>query len=206
MERERLLAGGGRVVLWIEVSMMVEAAAAWRDKLETYERQACRDRLTGLPNRGLTEDRLANATARIRRNGDSLMVCFLDLDRFKALNDHWGHCLGDRLLAILAERLSGACREEDTIGRWGGDEFVGVFQVDNAPREAASRIATGFLEAVSREVTLGEDMVRVTASIGISVYRGGPRSVDDLLREADRALFRAKERGGDTYELVSLEE
>jgi diguanylate cyclase (GGDEF)-like protein/PAS domain S-box-containing protein len=175
---------------------------------KTFEAQlehlATHDPLTGLPNRTLLLDRLSMAAARARRHGSMVAVLFLDLDHFKVVNDSQGHGFGDRLLAAIAQRLERSLEPDDTVARFGGDEFVilceDLVEVGQAV-EAGERVL-GVLEGV---FTIDSADIYVSASIGISSYHpdlradeGGPGSEvtsEVLLREADAAMYRAKERG-----------
>jgi diguanylate cyclase (GGDEF)-like protein/PAS domain S-box-containing protein len=153
------------------------------------------DTLTGLPNRALFYERLGRAVARARREKNMVGLLFLDLDRFKQINDSLGHAAGDRVLKVVAERLKGFLREVDTIARLGGDEFTVIIEgVDDA--EQVASVAEKIKSALGESVMLdGHDML-VSASIGITLY---PRDADDiehLIRNADIAMYHAKHRGG----------
>ena len=167
-------------------------------------RQATHDALTGLPNRVLVEDRLENAIARARRANNQVGVIFIDLDGFKKVNDAFGHAAGDALLQEVAVRLKGGCREEDTVARWGGDEFVVVLENVHEHEAVASR-AGKMLELLSTPVHALDHEVYVTGSIGISLY---PRDGDDvggLFKRADAALYRAKDDGRNAFRFYSEE-
>ena len=156
---------------------------------------AFHDPLTGLPNRALFLDRLAQATDRLRRRGGSaLAVLFLDLDRFKVINDSLGHGTGDELLRALGGRLAEALRPGDTAARFGGDEFTVL--LDNVgDAVAATHVAQRILDSVARPFQLSRSEVYTTASAGIAVHTGGAASPEELLRGAGTALGRAKARG-----------
>lgn len=158
------------------------------------ERLAFYDPLTDLPNRVLLRDRLAQAVAHARRSGRACAVLFLDVDDFKLLNDSLGHDVGDGVLRVVAERLRGALRDEDTAGRLGGDEFVMVLPDLNAPEDAAV-VARKATASVAEPIRLHDREVRLTTSLGIAPYTGGEATVDDLLRQADLAMYEAKARG-----------
>jgi diguanylate cyclase (GGDEF)-like protein/PAS domain S-box-containing protein len=162
--------------------------------------RALHDPLTGLPNRLLFLDRLEHTLKRLRRQPRSLAaVLFLDLDHFKLVNDSMGHHAGDELLAAVAARLKHALRPSDTVARFGGDEFGLVLDEINTERDAiaaAERIAAVF----ARPFVLGADEHFVTTSIGIALAEGG-EAPDELIRDADAAMYRAKERGRARYEL-----
>ena len=157
--------------------------------------QATHDDLTGLPNRILLEDRVTQALTRSRRAQSRVAVMFLDVDRFKVINDSLGHTVGDELLRTVAQRLQAILRPEDTIARFGGDEFVIVtenWSADNTPSVLAARIAQG----VSRPARIDGADVVVTVSIGVAVA-GAEYDAGSLLRDADAAMYQAKEHGGD---------
>jgi diguanylate cyclase (GGDEF)-like protein/PAS domain S-box-containing protein len=159
------------------------------------ERIAYHDPLTDLPNRVLLQDRLAHAIAHAERRNRRLAVVYIDLDGFKQINDSNGHAAGDRLLAEIAARLRQAVREEDTVARIGGDEFVAVL-VDLPPREAWEDLLQRLLEA-SRGGRRGS---RVTASLGVALYpQAQPVDAELLLRQADRAMYAAKQAGKNCY-------
>lgn len=154
--------------------------------------QSHHDPLTGLPNRVLFMDRLARALDRSRQSGRPVAVIFLDLDRFKRVNDSAGHASGDALLSAIAERLQATLRPDDTVARFGGDEFA-VLCTDLVSRDIAREIADRMGEAVARPIMLDEE-VYVTASIGIAVSDADD-TPEGLLHAADTAMYLAKENG-----------
>ena len=156
--------------------------------------QALHDPLTGLPNRALLLDRLEQGLARARRRGTSIAVLFLDLDRFKVINDSLGHTAGDQLLVCVAQRLQAATRPADTVGRFGGDEFV-VLSEEVDDEEAAIRLTERITAALAGPATVGGRDIRFTVSTGIVLTRPDGYTADSLLRDADVAMYRAKERG-----------
>jgi diguanylate cyclase len=163
--------------------------------------QALHDPLTGLPNRLLFLDRLTVALDRSRRIGLAPAVMFLDLDRFKEINDSLGHGAGDRLLRELAERFRELMRPMDTVARLGGDEFTFLFEGLSGEEEARA-IARRIREAAAAPVTLGADEdTTVEVSIGIVMLEDPAASLEDALRDADAAMYRAKDLGGDRAEL-----
>jgi diguanylate cyclase (GGDEF)-like protein/PAS domain S-box-containing protein len=161
---------------------------------------ALHDSLTGLPNRTLALDRLALALARTERHPSSVAVLFLDLDRFKVINDSLGHNLGDQLLVAVAARLREAVRPSDTVARIGGDEFVVVCE-DIVGVEDATRIAERIADALSRPFELNDDEVLLATSVGIALSSGPGDTPETLLRDADAAMYRAKETGRNRYEV-----
>jgi len=167
--------------------------------------QAIHDPLTGLPNRTLFVERLERELARAAVNHERLAVLFLDLDRFKVVNDSLGHSAGDRLLVSIADRLSGAMRPTDIVARFGGDEFT--ILCPNVPtEEAAELIAERLIQAASRPVALVEGEVFVTASVGITLSGGESDTPETLLRNADAAMYRAKDNGRDRSEVFEARE
>ncbi|MGH2783921.1 MAG: bifunctional diguanylate cyclase/phosphodiesterase [Actinomycetota bacterium] len=155
--------------------------------------QALHDPLTGLPNRALVLDRLAHALTRNKRSENKVAVLFLDLDRFKLVNDSHGHAAGDQLLQGLAERLRNAVRPSDTVARFGGDEFVAVCE-DVTDEADALRIADRMTAVLIEPFDWRGNDVFLTGSVGIALS-GNDASPEDLLQDADAAMYRAKEQG-----------
>jgi len=160
---------------------------------------ATHDILTSLPNRALLEDRLNTVLARSRRRGSAAALFLFDLDHFKEVNDTLGHPAGDRLLVEIARRCLSVVRESDTIGRSGGDEFTVVVS-DFAGAEDLALLARRLLSAIEKPVELGEREAHVTASIGIAVYPDDGDDADELTRNADLAMYRAKALGKNRFE------
>ncbi|MBD1923983.1 PAS domain S-box protein [Microcoleus sp. FACHB-831] len=160
--------------------------------------QAFHDLLTGLPNRTLFNERVFTALTSARSSNSSLAVMFLDLDRFKIINDTLGHAIGDQLLQGVSERLKYCLREGDTFARWGGDEFTLLLpQINDA--EDAAKIAQRILEALKPAFNLEGHELYISSSIGIALYPQDGGDVQTLLRNADAALYRAKEHGRNNY-------
>jgi diguanylate cyclase (GGDEF)-like protein len=160
-------------------------------------RQAFNDPLTGLANRTLFLDRLEHALLRAERSGTAVTVLFLDLDRFKVVNDSLGHAAGDELLVAVAGRLKGCLRKAETAARLGGDEFAVLLQ-ESRERDEGPRVAERMLAALRDPFMLHGNEVFITASIGIAT---GREEADDLLRNADVAMYRAKATGKDRHEV-----
>jgi diguanylate cyclase (GGDEF)-like protein/PAS domain S-box-containing protein len=155
------------------------------------ERQALHDPLTRLPNRLLFMDRARRAIARLRRSHGAVAMLFIDLDRFKAVNDSLGHSVGDRLLVATSERLAELMRDSDTVARLGGDEFVILAEDVDSELEALA-LARRVLGALERPFGLGRPAVVMLASVGVSVSRDHRVDPETMLREADLAMYRAK--------------
>jgi len=165
---------------------------------ERIRHMAQHDTLTGLPNRALLADRLAQAVTQARRHDQRVAVMFLDLDRFKAINDTLGHEVGDGLLREVAHRLRGAVRAADTVGRLGGDEFVVVLH-EVADAESTAQVAEKILAAFAAPVRVGAHSLTASTSIGIALF---PEHADDataLLKCADMAMYLAKRDGRNRY-------
>jgi diguanylate cyclase (GGDEF)-like protein/PAS domain S-box-containing protein len=161
---------------------------------------ATHDPLTGLPNRLLLSDRLAVGLAQAQRNNTRLAVMMLDLDRFKTVNDTFGHNVGDELLKTAGELLMSIVRKSDTVARMGGDEFV-VLLPQIAKMEDAIRVSQKILSAFRKPFELDAYQIRITTSIGIAIYPEDGEDVETLYKNADTAMYWAKEQGRDNYEL-----
>ena len=167
---------------------------------QSLEYQAFHDFLTGLPNRALFMDRIQHALARADRRGEPLAVLFLDLDNFKLINDSLGHAVGDQLIAKIAHRLESCLRPEDTVARLAGDEFIVLLEASGR-WEGATRVAERIIETLQPPFVLSGHEVSTTASIGIAVSTSAHNTPDELLRNADYAMYRAKEQGKANYEV-----
>jgi diguanylate cyclase (GGDEF)-like protein len=170
-----------------------------RSAEERTRHEALHDPLTGLPNRTLFLDRLGHALAQSARRDSSVAVLFLDLDQFKLVNDSLGHAAGDGLLQAVGERFTEVLRPEDTVARFGGDEFAVLVEDVEAERDA-TRVAERIAKALTRPFILRRREHFVSVSVGISIGTGG-EGPEALIRDADAALYRAKERGRGRYEI-----
>jgi diguanylate cyclase (GGDEF)-like protein/PAS domain S-box-containing protein len=175
-----------------------------RRKDEYIQRLAFHDELTGLPNRALFADRLNQRIVLAQRQGESLGVMFLDLDRFKVINGSYGHDVGNRLLAATAVRLKDFLRESDTIARVGGDEFVAVLTRISGPEDYAG-VAQRAIAQLSQPMTVDGHLLRVGASAGISCFPDDGRDGAELMRHAEAAMHSAKSSGGGTYRFFRSE-
>jgi diguanylate cyclase (GGDEF)-like protein/PAS domain S-box-containing protein len=164
--------------------------------------RALHDPLTGLPNRVLLLDRLDAALARIRRHHSNLAVLYLDLDRFKTVNDNLGHEVGDRLLQTVGQRLQQTLRPSDSVARLGGDEFAAILNDLHEPSEAVS-VAERLLAVISEPIDVGGSTLVTTVSIGVAGADDGDTSAGELLRRADFAMYSAKDHGRARVELYA---
>jgi diguanylate cyclase (GGDEF)-like protein len=180
-----------RVHNMLEVQLLHAAVCTYSKRLESL---ALNDPLTGLANRRLLADRLSMAIVHARRNASDMAVVYLDLDGFKQINDTLGHGVGDVLLKMVAARLVATVREEDTVARVGGDEFIIVlWHVSNA--ENTTRIVAKVIDVISQPFLIEGQLVHVTTSAGISIYPAHGEDTDTLMKNADTALFAAKHAG-----------
>jgi diguanylate cyclase (GGDEF)-like protein len=169
-------------------------------RLDQLIREAFRDSLTGLPNRALFMDRLTHALTRAGRSGSNLAVLFLDLDRFKILNDTLGSETGDRLLVEVSHRLAACLSPEDTVARLGGDEFALLLE-DTSDLSAATALAERVSAEIQRPFVVDGRDVLISASIGIALTGGGSMQPEEMLHNADLAMYQAKAEGRARYEL-----
>lgn len=166
--------------------------------------QAQYDALTDLPNRSLARDRLQQAITQAQQNNTQVAVMFIDLDRFKKVNDTLGHAVGDQLLKLASQRLSGCLRSTDTVARFGGDEFV-IIIPNLAPPRSSPAIAHRVLDVMSKSFEIGGEELFLGASIGISLYPNDGREIDDLMKKADTAMYQAKHRGRHQFQFFTVE-
>lgn len=168
------------------------------------EQQANYDSLTGLANRNLLRERINQALLAGQRHQSKAALIFIDLDRFKAINDSLGHAYGDLLLKNVAQRLQDCVRQVDTIARWGGDEFVALL-VDISHLEGIDRVCSLVLEQLNTPFDLDGHEVQISGSLGIAVYPDDAETTDEMLKRADTAMYRAKESGRANFCYFSLE-
>jgi len=158
------------------------------------------DQLTGLVNRSLFRDRLVQAMARSKRMQQPIGLMLLDLDRFKAVNDTFGHDMGDELLKSVSERLKACVREVDTVARMGGDEFTIILEGVTS-EENILMVAKRITESIATPFELKGQLISIGISIGITIYPHDDHPVDELLKHADTAMYRAKQQGGNAFHL-----
>lgn len=173
-----------------------------RHAREDMRWNATHDHLTRLPNRARFAEQLASTLAHRARTGGRIAVLFIDLDGFKAVNDTYGHVVGDDVLAEVAERIRGQLRVDDLVARYGGDEFVALLPSVRQQADAVE-VADSLRRAVAAPLLAGDDGLVVTVSIGVAVADPGAR-MDELMRRADAGMYRAKDAGGDRVEVVEV--
>lgn len=196
----RLVPGQGRMVIEGGLVDITE-----RKKAEEQVRfLAYYDALTGLPNRSLLQDRLRQAIASARRRGEAVAVLFLDLDWFKHVNDSLGHTAGDELLKQMADHLRACAREQDTVARQGGDEFVVVLNGIGG-RDEAQTVAERLVKRLDTGVEIGERRLSVSCSIGIALFPEHGQDVDTLVKNADSAMYASKDSGRNRFSFFSPE-
>ena len=189
----------GRPVNYIEIFSDISER---KEREERVRHLAHHDFLTDLPNRVLLNDRITQAVSLAERNRTQVAVMFLDLDRFKNVNDSLGHTVGDKLLQEVARRLRGSMRASDTVSRQGGDEFV-ILMPDVDDAADIARRAQNVLDSISRAYSIDGHELITTPSIGISVFPSDGRDVETLLKNADAAMYHAKESGRNNYQFFT---
>ncbi len=190
---------GGEI---IGVILVFHDVTEKRNLLQQMIHQAYHDPLTGLPNRVLLNDRLSLALAQAHRKKEMLAVLFLDLDRFKQVNDIMGHARGDKVLKEVAGRIAECVGESDTVARLGGDEFT-ILLPQISHEEDAAKVAQKVLQAFEQPWIIDGQEFVITASIGIALYPNDGQDAETLLRHADTAMYRAKDKGKNNYQLFT---
>ncbi|MBU6953900.1 EAL domain-containing protein [Hahella sp. HN01] len=165
---------------------------------EQLEYQASHDDLTGLPNRNMMRDRLGQELWRAARNKHKVAIVFLDVDQFKLINDSLGHNAGDAMLKVIAKRLTGMARASDTVVRYGGDEFV-IILPDISPPEKVASFISRLMDVIAQPIQLDHRDIRVSASIGVSIYPQDGDHPEVLIKNADIAMYLAKEEGRNRF-------
>ena len=185
-----------------EILVWVQDITERKQMEDTIREMAYYDSLTGLPNRNLLNDRLAVALANASRNNHKVAILFLDLDHFKTINDSLGHEAGDQLLQQVSLRIKEVLRKQDTIARMGGDEFIilipGLTDTDHT-----ARLAEKILDAVTPVLKIGDNELYIGCSIGISIFPDDGMEIKTLLKNSDLAMYRAKEKGRNTFQLYT---
>ncbi len=196
-----VLDNNGKVQSYVSVFSDISKAKKAEERLFYM---ANHDSLTGLPNRMNFTERLDNRLQHCKRHGTGCTVVFIDLDRFKIINDTLGHAIGDQYLKLLAERLQGVSRKQDLLGRWGGDEFVMAMEGMTNPRMVSDTIAR-LLARLAEPIHLAGHELIPTASIGVSLFPNDGTRPQELITAADTAMYGAKQRGGHCLEFYSEE-
>ncbi len=188
-----------RIHNMLEVRLLYKQLEHYNRALESL---ALHDALTGLLNRRLLMDRLSLAIAHARRNKRTMAVMYLDLDEFKQINDTLGHDAGDTLLKMVAVRLVAAVRQEDTVARLSGDEFViALWELSHA--EGVAKLVSKVMQAVSQPYRIQDRDVSMTASVGVGIYPTHGEEVETLMKSADLALYEAKRTGKNDYRIAA---
>jgi len=196
----RILVKDDRKYIWSSVEDITDYKQA-RDRIDHL---AFHDALTNLPNRELLRDRLDHAISLAHRNQTVVGVMFLDIDRFKNINDSLGHSVGDQLLTKIADRLASTVREADTVARFGGDEFI-VIAEGITGRHQLEKLAKAIIEHVKEPFRIGPNELFVTTSIGIAVGSHKTTDIDALIAQADIAMYSAKDSGRNNYQFHSTD-
>ena len=187
-----------------DVTERKKAEDALLEQKSILRYQAHHDALTGLPNRLLFIDRLEQGIKKAKRHKEGLALFFIDLDKFKHINDSLGHEVGDKVLKVIAQRLEGIIRMEDTLARLGGDEFT-VIMEDLIEPEGAALLAYKILEVLAESMYIDDHMLYVSGSIGISLYPQDAVDAQHLLKYADTAMYKAKEEGRNNFQFYTPE-
>jgi len=187
-----------------DISSHLEVQEELREEKVTLNHQAYHDALTGLPNRVLFNDRAEQGMKKAKRNNTKLALFFIDLDHFKEINDSLGHMIGDEVLKVVTRRLAGIMRKEDTLARIGGDEFTIAMEGLNQVQDV-SVLAQKILEVLDKPIMIEENEVHISSSIGISFYPEDGNNIYDLLKYADTAMYKAKDKGRNNFQLYSSE-
>lgn len=185
-----------------EIADVVRAAQDLAEAQSALENIALHDQLTGLANRYALEARLDQSLSHARRNGTRLALLFIDLDRFKSINDTLGHAVGDEFLKVMAERLTACVREVDTVARLGGDEFIIVIDNINEASDAAN-LARKLVDVIARPVVLAAQEFNSSGSIGISLFPDDGVGHSELMKNADLAMYHAKSMGRNNFQFFT---
>jgi len=186
----------------LEILVWVQDISERKQMENTIRQMAYYDSLTGLPNRNLLNDRLAVALANASRNNQMVAILFLDLDHFKTINDSLGHEAGDQLLQQVSLRIKGILRKQDTVARMGGDEFI-VLIPGLMDSNHTARVAEKILDSLAPAFKIGDNELFIGCSIGISIFPDDGMEIKTLLKNSDLAMYRAKEKGRNTFQLYT---
>jgi diguanylate cyclase (GGDEF)-like protein len=190
------------LLAWFMINGRDRALRLAAEMTEELRQMAQHDALTGLPNRALFSDRVQNALAYARRHGTRFAIIFLDLDKFKPINDNYGHSVGDQLLQQAAKRLQESIRASDTVGRIGGDEFV-LLVGELAEPDVALALAEKIRQALRHPYRIDDHELTISCSLGVAIYPDHGTNELELTKGADEAMYRAKETGRDSVQLAT---
>ncbi|PHS57640.1 MAG: hypothetical protein COB17_05345 [Sulfurimonas sp.] len=182
----------GMVGYSVDISQKKEAEKIIHEQAEKLKHQAYYDILTNLPNRALFQDRLSQAIKISTRHNDKFALLFIDLDKFKQINDSLGHDIGDKVLIEASQRLKNAIREEDTLARIGGDEFTIIIR-NIQDEKSASTVAKKIVETMREPIIINNQGLYISASVGISIFPDDAKFQHNLIKFADEAMYKAKE-------------
>ncbi|GLR65192.1 sensor domain-containing diguanylate cyclase [Marinospirillum insulare] len=197
-----LLDDQGQVINYIHIFNDISESKAQEERVNYL---AHYDQLTDLPNRTLINRRIKKAVEKARINNQGLAILFMDLDHFKEVNDTLGHPVGDLLLKAVAQRLKGKLREQDTLGRLGGDEFLAILD-HSANTEASGAVAKKIIHSLVQPFELEGNQIQIGVSVGIAIYPKDGHTADELIKNADIAMYRAKDAGRNTHRYFSSAE
>lgn len=194
----------GAVVMLQDITLRRQYEQELQEEKARLQLLAHYDTLTNIPNRLLFQDRLEHAMAKARRTGNQVALFFLDLDRFKKINDSLGHQMGDMVLRSVADALQDVIRDADTLARLGGDEFTVILESIDTPQQAVM-VAQKIIEIIAKPVEIQQHTLHLTTSIGISVFPHDGKTVEELMKAADVAMYQAKEEGRNGYRFYTPE-
>lgn len=198
--------GEGRIIglvgAYMDITSIKESERKLKSHRDELQYRAYHDALTDLPNRLLFLDRLEQAINNARRSESNIAVLFVDLDRFKEINDSLGHAFGDKVIQVVAARLKKQMRDTDTIARFGGDEFVMIFNNIEDPVVVAD-VTSKIIESMADPLRINDRLIYITLSIGISIYPEDAENPESLLKNADAAMYQAKGDGRNTYQFYT---
>jgi len=203
-EQEFAITLANNLALSFEIKKRREVQIQLKNQTDLLDYKAHHDALTGLPNRTLFMDRLDQSMKKSRRNNKKIALLFIDLDKFKEINDSFGHEAGDMVLKVLAQRFQEQIREGDTLARIGGDEFTLIID-DVKEIKLVIDIVQKLLQCARDGISIEAKELLVTLSIGISIYPNDGNTVDVLMRNADAAMYKAKQEGRNTYQYYTQE-
>ena len=186
------------ILLAIFVLMTIKILQFLKERERSIKHLALHDNLTGLPSRALVEERASLALEMAQRNNNKFAIIFLDFDKFKNINDNFGHEVGDFLLKKMGQILTGCLRREDVVSRIGGDEFI-VLLPEIRSRIDTVRIAQKILKCFNDPIYIQGKKIQIACSMGISLYPDNARTLEEMFKKADVALYTIKERGGNSF-------